>query len=394
MSATITGLPGWVSALFASHFLGFGLFLPFFPLVLEARGLSVGEIGFILGLSTVVRIAANPILTNLSDRSGRRRISIFAYSLLSGLFLGGFAATSGITSAWVTVAGLMAFWSPIVPLCDAYALDVVRNTGADYARMRLWGSVGFVVANLVGGWLVSVGSPLLLVGGLAISVLSTGIVAICLPGQTSGQARVQTVPDRRASVFRAPWFIGVLWIGGSLQATHAAYYGFGTLYWVDAGIDKLLIGTLWAIGVIAEILLFYVAKRLNPRFGPLQFMMIAAGGSVVRWALFPFAEDFATIAALQVLHGVSFGAAHLGSVSLLAKVVPQKWAGTGQGLLSTSSGIQLALGLALCGPLYRLDPGYPFWAMALAAAGALVALVVLQPLLSARLNAAQESAPD
>lgn len=384
------GLPGWVGALFASHFLGFGLFLPFFPLVLEARGLTVDEIGFVLGISTIVRIAANPLLTNLSDRSGRRRISIFAYSLLSGVFLGGFAATSGITSAWLTVAGLMAFWSPIVPLSDAYALDVMRNTGADYARMRLWGSVGFVVANLFGGWLVSVGSPLLLVAGLAVSVLSTGAVAICLPGQTTRQEQANTGSDKPASVFRSPWFIGVLWIGGSLQATHAAYYGFGTLYWVNAGIDKFFIGTLWAIGVVAEIALFYVAKRLSPRFGPLHFMMIAAGGSVVRWTLFPFAEGLAAIAALQILHGISFGAAHLGSVSLLSKVVPQKWAATGQGLLSTSSGLQLALGLAICGPLYKLNPGYPFWAMALAAGGALLALLLLQPLLKAKLQAEGE----
>jgi len=390
MSDSKTGLQGRVGALFASHFLGFGLFLPFFPLVLEARGLTVDEIGFVLGISTVVRIAANPVLTNLSDRSGRRRISIFAYSLLSGLFLGGFAATSGITSAWVTVAGLMAFWSPIVPLCDAYALDVVRNTGADYARMRLWGSVGFVVANLFGGWLVSVGSPLLLVAGLALSVLSTGLVAICLPGQTKQEETAATGSDQPASVFRSPWFIAVLWIGGLLQATHAAYYGFGTLYWVNAGIDKLFIGTLWAIGVVAEIALFYGAKRLNARFGPLHFMMIAAGGSIVRWTLFPFAEDLAAIAALQVLHGISFGAAHLGSVSLLSKVVPQKWAATGQGLLSTSSGLQLALGLAVCGPLYKLNPGYPFWAMAGAAGVALISLLLLRPLLTAKLQAEGE----
>jgi PPP family 3-phenylpropionic acid transporter len=257
--------------------------------------------------------------------------------------------------------------------------------------MRLWGSVAFVVANLFGGWLVSVGSPLLLVAGLAVSVLSTGVVAICLPGQASRREAEPAGPAKPATVFRSPWFIAVLWIGGLLQATHAAYYGFGTLYWVNAGIDKLFIGALWAIGVVAEIALFYAAKRLNPRFGPLHFLMIAAAGSIVRWTLFPFAEDLVAIVALQALHGISFGAAHLGSVSLLSKVVPQKWAATGQGLLSMSSGLQLALGLAICGPLFKLDPGYPFWAMALAAGIALVALLLLKPLLTAKLQAAERA---
>lgn len=388
-----TNLSGWVGALFASHFLGYGLFLPFFPLVLEARGLSENEIGFILGLSTIVRIFASPILTNVSDRSGRRRLSIFAFSILSGVFLGLFAGTSSGLSVWITVAGFMFFWSPIVPLSDAYALDVVRKTGADYAHMRLWGSVAFVVANLAGGSLASTGRPNMILAGLAFSLVATGLLAIGLPGQGAAET-VRPDPDpaeQKPSIFKEGWFLLVLCVGGLLQATHAAYYGFGTLFWIGAGIDEISIGFLWAIGVVAEIGLFYMAKRLSVRLSPIGFMTIAAGGSIVRWTLFPFAEGFVSIATLQVLHALSFAAAHLGSVGLVSRVVPQKWTATGQGLLSTSSGLQQALGLALCGPLYELSPAYPFWAMAVAALIALLLLGVLQPLWTKKLKTVEQA---
>ncbi len=386
MPLSRTGLSARVGGLFASHFLGFGLFLPFFPLVLEARGLSVDEIGFVLGLGTIVRIGSSPVLANLSDRSGKRRLSIFVYSLCAGGFLGAFAASSGVTSAWITIAGLMIFWAPIVPLSDAYALDVQRNTGADYARMRLWGSVGFVVANIGGGWLASAGSDQLIVVALVVSVLSTGFVAILLPRQEKEPSAADGLPVSSGKVFREGWFLAALVIGGLLQATHAAFYGFGTLFWVNAGINEFAIGGLWAIGVVAEIGLFFVAKRLSLKAGPLQFMMIAAAGSILRWVIFPFATELWQAAALQVLHGLSFGAAHLGSVAFLAKVVPQKWSATGQGLLSTSSGILLAIGLAVCGPLYELDPAYPFWVMALLALIALLALAAMRPVLASKLS--------
>lgn len=386
MSVSRTGLSVRVGGLFAAHFIGLGLFLPFFPLVLEARGLTVAEIGYVLGISTVVRVVASPVMTNISDRSGRRRLSIFVYSMAAGAFLGFFAATTGVASAFIAVAGLMLFWSPIVPLSDAYALDVAHNTGADYARMRLWGSVGFVAATLFGGWLVEIGNPQMIVAGILIGALSTGVVAISLPRQTQQEKGADTITSDRPDVFKTAWFTAVLLLSGLSQATHAAVYGFGTLYWRGVGVDDFSIGILWSIGVVAEIVLFFAAGRLGIRFGPVSFLLVGAAASLVRWIAFPFAEQFETMAALQLLHGLSFGAAHLGIVGFLAKVVPQKWSATGQGLLSASAGIQTAAGLVVCGPLFALNPAYPFWAMSAVAAAALGGLILMRPMLLACLQ--------
>ncbi|MEP4033963.1 MFS transporter [Roseibium polysiphoniae] len=391
MSLPAASLSARVGGLFASHFLGFGLFLPFFPLVLEDRGLTVAEIGYILSAGTIVRIAANPVMTGLSDHSGRRRLSIFAYSMAGAAFLGFFIASSGMVTALIAVMGLMIFWSPIVPLSDAYALDVVRNHGADYGRMRLWGSVGFVVANVFGGWLAGMGNSQLIVMGTVLGVISTGFVAISLPRQGRDEETGEPQQNQRPKLFWSPWFLGILGVIGLLQGSHAAFYGFGTLFWLQAGISEFAIGLLWSIGVLAEIALFFVAGRLGLSFGPLTFLLVGAAGGILRWLLFPLADSFVTMAALQLMHGLSFGAAHLGSVAFLSRLVPPKWGATGQGFLAASNGILTALGLAICGPLFELDPAYPFWAMAAVSIVATLGLALLHPFMAKKLAAGDVS---
>lgn len=298
----------------------------------------------------------------------------------------GFMGNGGLLIALISVSGLMAFWSPIVPLSDAYALDVVRNHRADYGRMRLWGSVGFVVANIIGGWLADIGSPDIIVATIAVGVLSTGFVAISLPAQGRSEQTEGTVETERPRLFWSPWFLGVLLVLGLLQGSHAAFYGFGTLFWLKAGVSEFAIGILWSVGVVAEIALFFTAGRLVARFGSLNFLIVAAVGGVVRWTLFPFADDLLTMTVLQLLHGLSFGAAHLGAVGYLSRLVPPKWSATGQGLLAASNGILMAMGLAVCGPLYAADPAYPFWAMAVVSVIAVLGLALLRPLMASKLT--------
>jgi len=375
-----------VSGLFAGHFFGFGLFLPFFPVVLGLRGLSAAEIGFILGAGTIARIAASPALSNLSDRTGQRRFSVLVYSLAGAVFLALFFVPGGPVLLGAAVIGYMVMNAPIVPLSDAYALDVQHNTGADYARMRLWGSAGFVVANLAGGALASEGTSWVLVLAILAASLATGLVAMSLPRQARQEKEDKSASSDAATPFRSAWFWPILAVLGLFQASHAAFYGFGTLYWQAREVADFAIGALWAVGVVAEIGLFAIAGRLAQRFDPPVFLLAAGAAATVRWALFPLADTLPAMAALQLLHGLSFGAAHLGAVAILAKVVPSRWAGTGQGFLATSIGIQMAIGLSICGALYDVNPDWPFYLMAVVALAGTLIMLALTPLVRRRMG--------
>ena len=377
-----------VGSLFASHFLAYGLYLPFLPLVLESRGISSEEIGFILGLSLVARILAGPIMTNLSDRGGRRRRSIFFYSVLASLVPVTLFYLQGYWAAAVCVIVLTILWAPIVPLCDAYAIDAVKKANANYGRMRLWGSLAFVAANIGGGVLVAEGNPDRILLWIAFVTLLTGLVALGLPSMAGARSPSgeEENSGEKASVFRQRWFWGFICVAGLLQGVHAAFYGFSSLYWSASGISSQSIGILWSIGVVAEVVLFLFAKQLDANIRPLTYLVLAAGAGVLRWSLFPFAEGFAAIAALQVLHGLTFGAAHLGCILILGRIVPSKWAATGQGMMGTSAGLLTAIGMTVSGPLYALSPSYAFWLMAAGSVVALVSLLIMQPLLQERIN--------
>jgi len=396
MAIDFTSLSVRVSGLFASHFFGVGLFLPFIPVVLGFRGLSAAEIGLVLGIGTIARIAASPLLSNLSDRTGQRRLSILIYSLAAAAFIALYFLPLGIVFLAIAVIGYMVMNAPVVPLSDAYALDVQRNSGADYARMRLWGSAGFVVASIVGGALAAEGTSWLLVVFVGLASLATGAVAMSLPRQRRGALPGDAAdgdPDtgtdaeaEKETPFRSLWFWPLLVVLGLYQASHSAFYGFGTIYWQAMKVPDFAIGLLWAIGVTAEIALFTVAGKLSQRFDPPLFLLAAGTAATLRWLLFPFADSVVAMTGLQLLHGLSFGAAHLGAVAILARIVPSRWAGTGQGLLATSIGIQMAIGLSISGALYEINPDWPFYLMSVVAVIGTLATLAMTPMLRRRIG--------
>ncbi len=162
----------------------------------------------------------------------------------------------------------------------------------------------------------------------------------------------------------------------SIQASHAVYYGFSTLDWRAAGLDGTTIGALWALGVVAEIALFALSGRLPAWISPTVLLAIGGAGATLRWGAMAFDPPVWLLPALQGLHGLSFGATHLGSVSFLAARAPPGAAATAQGALAVVLGLVMAAAMAASGVLYATFGTRAYRAMALlAAAGGVIALI-------------------
>jgi PPP family 3-phenylpropionic acid transporter len=178
------------------------------------------------------------------------------------------------------------------------------------------------------------------------------------------------------SLMRDPAFIGVLAAAGLIQASHAVYYGFSALAWRAQGLDGAAIAALWALGVIAEIVLFAVQARLPPFFTPLRLLTIGALGGALRWTVMAFDPPAAALPALQVLHAASFGASHLGALIFIARHAPPGQAATAQGYYAIAGGLAMAGAIALSGSLYAGFGLRAYGAMALmAVAGGTCAVV-------------------
>lgn len=366
-----------------------GIILPFFPVLLSAKGLSGGEIGFVLATPQIMRMMIMPVLSGLSDRARDRRTIMLLLVALGLAATLAFGFVDGRNAIIVTAAFLLVLSYSISPLADALALLIERNGLGDYGRMRLWGSASFVVGNLVGGFALEHAGTGAVYWLLVASFAVTLAAARLLPRPTGTRPQptaAATIPDQTSnvagdalSILRRPAFLAVLLGHAVNQASHATYYGFGTLTWQDRGFSDISIGILWAIGVLAEITLFAFAGRLPRTISPLRLIMIGSVIGVVRWILYAIELPLLPTAMLQVMHGGSFGLAHIGFIRFLSDRVPDRRAASAQAVFVIFNGLAMAVATALSGRLWPAIGDTCYLVMSVFSLAGLLILILSRP---------------
>jgi PPP family 3-phenylpropionic acid transporter len=326
---------------YAAYFFFGGVQLPFFPLWLEARGLDARTIGMVIAVPTLVRIVVTPIITHAADRHRALKATLSLGSVvgLIGMIAAGLVHHPIAILAAFTLA-MMAL-SPMLSLSDAYALSGLGARGRSYGPVRLWGSVAFIAGNVGAGVLLEAVAPGHLIWLIVFALMLVVAAASVLTPLERGAAPAE-VPAARVSpkiLLRNPAFLAVLLASSMVQGSHALYYGFSTMQWRAEGLDGTLIGLLWGLGVLAEIVLFALSGRLPPWLSPTMLLAIGGLGAIVRWTAMAFDPPTAMLPVLQLLHAASFGAAHLGMMGFLARAVPRELAATAQGFAATWSGV-------------------------------------------------------
>jgi PPP family 3-phenylpropionic acid transporter len=340
---------------------------------LTARGLDPAAIGFVLAAMQAVRVIATPVGTRIADRYRSLQGAIVVTTLASLMAISLLGTASGFVFVLVAAATLAFVSAPVLPLTDAYGLKGLALLGKSYGPVRLWGSVAFVVANLTGGVLLNVLAP-----GNLIWVICAGNCALAVAAMLLPRMAVESAPRVTGSHshLRQPAFLAIAAAASLIQASHAVYYGFSTLDWTAKGFDGVTIGVLWALGVVAEIVLFAYAGRLPRRVGPVTLILTGAAGGIVRWSAMSFDPPAALLFPLQLLHAVSFGATHLGTMMFLSHNAPEGNRAAAQGDVSTASSVAMAAASALAGVLYGASGAAAYIAMAvLTAAGGGFALL-------------------
>ena len=413
-----SGPGGRLAGFYAAAFLVIGIQLPFWPVWLAGHGLDAQEIATVFAAAIWAKVVATPAIGALADRIGRHRVVMAG---LAGVACVAYAALWPVSGFWPLLAlNLVAgvAQSALLPLGDSVTLAAVRERGLDYGRVRVWGSVSFIVAAVGSGaalallpapaagpdnrvlGLVLAASAVLFAASLAMPQARGGRPAAPIgslpdpppldplpdPPPLAGEGRRAGAGEGKAGEGKAGagsrWgAVGQLardrrfWLlvvsASALQASHQLYYGFGTLYWRELGFSDTVIGVLWAEGVVAEIVLFWYGAPLVARLGPLGLLASGGVAGVVRWSLMGLVPGLGAAAALQLLHAFTFGASHLGAMHLLARSVPPGAAASAQSLYAAlSAGLGSGLVMLGAGALYAAYGGqaYPFMAL-LSAAG-------------------------
>ncbi len=341
-----------LAALYAGIFVMSGIQLPFFPVWLKAKGLDPQMIGMVLAAPILARLIAVPLVAHTADRRDAVRTAIIATSFLSvaGFALVGLA--EGARAILIAYALASLTLTPVMPLAETYALKGLNQRGRAYGPVRLWGSAAFILGTFVAGFAADTIPARDLIWLIAVACLISALTALTLAPLSAAAAPASEPAMPRKPLLRDHAFIAVLAAASLIQASHAVYYSFSALEWRGAGLDGTAIAALWALGVIAEIVLFAVSGRLPPFFQPTVLLMIGAAGGALRWAAMALDPPALALPWLQLLHAASFGATHLGALGFVARHAPAGQGATAQGYLAIAVGVTMAAATGLSGWLY------------------------------------------
>jgi len=374
--------PGFrVGAFMAAMFGTFAIVGAFMPLFMADRGLRADQIGLVLGGASLVRVFSGPAWGMLADRLGRRRSVIATAAAIAVCAALAMVPADGFLAFAVIVAWQGAATTAFGPLSDSLALALAREGRMNYGRARAAGSAAFMLASALGGKLLSITGtgavPLLLAGGFA----AAGLIALTMPEPQRHEHRSLGAARRftgTLGVLKLPEFRLILASSALVQGSHAAFYGFAPLYWRSQGIGDDTIGLLIAVGIVAEVALFWSGQRLIQFLGPGWLTGCAAAAGVLRWSVTASTGDLWILFPVQALHAVTFAFQHQSAMLMLQRVIPQERAATAQSLYSAfGMGAPTGLLTFLSGMMYARIGGNVFFAMA---ALCLLALGLVAPM--------------
>ncbi|OSM06908.1 MFS transporter [Magnetofaba australis] len=361
-----------LAAYYGCFFAVLGIWLPYWPLYLESVGISHESIGVLTALTMGLRMLGTPFWGHLADRRGR------ALVIISTAFASAFAFSLyfwGTQLYWlIAVTAFYGFvHAAAMPLVDATAMETSLKTGGDYGRVRVWGSIGFIVCSVALGALVDW-------RGVAIIlpvILGLLIVDAFLTTRMPRPAHTAPHADAEAptSLLRDPaarWFYAGAML---MQFSHAGYYGFYSIHLEANGYSRTLIGALWALGVIAEVAVLANSNWILKRFGVSRVLLLSLILASLRWSVIGATLWLPLLLAAQLLHAFTFGSFHVASVRRCHDLAAPEQRGSAQAWYSAFSfGVGGSGGLLMSGFLYgAVGSAALFAIMSLAAALGVIA---------------------
>lgn len=363
----------WLALSYFTYFFSYGIFLPFWSVWLKGLGLSPETIGLLLGAGLVARFLGSLLIAPRVSDPSRLISALRILALLTLLFAIAFWMGTNVAWLMVVMVGFNLFFSPLVPLTDALANTWQKQIPLDYGRVRLWGSIAFVIGSALTGKLVSLFDYRAILAMLSLGIASMLLGMLLKPSvMPQGGARQQETAGLSAwlALVRQSWrFLACVSL---LQGAHAAYYGFSAIYWQEAGYSASAIGYLWSLGVVAEVVIFALSKKVFRRFSARDLLLLSAVCGLIRWTLMGWTTALPWLIVAQILHCGTFTVCHLAAM----RYISARQGGEVIRLQAVYSAIAMGGSIAVmtvfAGFLYQHLHQGVFWVMALVALPALV----------------------
>lgn len=341
---TARSLPYWrLSVYYFFYFAFIGIFSPYFTLYLQSLRMSAADIALLMSQMQLMRLVAPTFWGWLADKRGRRVEIIRLSALCACVGFTGFFLTDNFFQLFVPMTLMAFFWSAALPLAESLTFAHLKDQPQRYSQIRVWGSVGFIVAVLVGGALLDhlpIGDVPAMVFVILLGIVVTAFKlpeGLQVPG--SGAAKVADVAlASLGSVMRERRVWMLLLACFLMSSAHGVYYVFYSIHLDDLGYSKGMIGLLWSLGVLVEIGLFMLMAPLMQRFSLRALLLSTYAVAVIRFLVIGWgAESLMLLLIAQTMHGLTFGVHHAAAIAAVNQWFPQHIHARGQALYSSIS---------------------------------------------------------
>jgi MFS transporter, PPP family, 3-phenylpropionic acid transporter len=294
-----------------------GSFVPYWGIYLQSENFSPSSIGILLSLFQISRIVAPNFWGWLADHTGHRVKWIKLTSFLGLIgFIGVFWA-KGFLWIFLVMSALSLFTSSTLPLAESLTLAHLATTDGHYSRIRLWGSIGFIVASLFLGYLIDLQGINILLWVLLIAQAIIFFLSNTIPETQEIHHKKNHAPIWK--IIKTPSVVALL-IGCTLMVSaHGVLYNFYSIYLKEHGYSSATIGWLWAVGVICEILIFMLMPKILRRYSLKTILLMSLFLGVIRFILIGASPDHLYLLFIaQMFHAATFGSFHAASIEVIA----------------------------------------------------------------------------
>ena len=328
------------------HFFGVGVTLPFLNVYFDAVGMKGIHLGLLNAVPRLTLGIAPPLVGALADKFRRGREALLLGAALSVAAALAMWGQEGFWPLLVLVTLYSAARGSLVPIAENVCLREIALSGAQYGRVRLWGSLGFIAAALGVGALVdavSIGAMFPVLAGSGLLLMG---VIVFLPRE-GGEARRRFRGDLAELLRNRPYMI-LLWTSTLVAFSAGPFSIYFSIYLKELGQPAWVIGMAWTVGVASEIFFFVYAQAIQRRFG--LKAMITAGmlAYALRWEMITWTESGTLLVAIQSLHGISFGVFHAASIQFVDRLSGPATKNTAQSLYGAA---EIGLGVTAGGLL-------------------------------------------
>jgi len=375
-------MPYWrLSGFYFFYFATLGTLVPYWGLYLQSIGFTPVAIGQLMALLALTRIVAPNIWGWVADHRERRMQVVRLASFLTVVAFSGAFLGAGFWWIALVMLAFSFFWNASLPLLEVTTMNHVGREPGAYGRVRLWGSIGFIVAVLVLGLVVDAHGPWWVLPALVTLMLGIWAFSLSLPESRARHDVAAPGPLRKALLRTdvAAFLLACL----LMAMSHGPYYTFYSIYLEGHGYSKTLIGQLWAFGVVCEILVFLAMQHVMRRVALREVLLVSFVLAAIRWLLIGFYPDrLAVLVLAQALHAATFGSFHAAAIQMVHRFFTGRHQNRGQAIYGSASfGIGGALGSFYSGYAWStLGPSATYLiAAAIAAAAFGVAYAGLRP---------------